>query len=515
MTLFFVSSCIKENVEEATLSLSEEGTLEVSKQSSEQSINVTTNQESWNSFVNVDWIELEQDINFGSITMFIKENTGVTDRKAELLVLAGSASQKISIIQSASAVEFKLSEEEASIDQWGGEITVDVSTNSINWNVEQQVGTEEWLTVQPKTNSGVILIKVAENKDKNGREAAISIVDKSTRKTKDFIVKQDGIMYYTLPLLEPMATEGKIVEFENSKRSLRLLDTAFLNNRILTFETKNPLFPYVQYIMGETYADKMVVFINDPDFFVDQEFFNMFEKDGYEFHSSDEISKKYTKKKTIGKQPFVITLDIVKSAQMGITGAIYVGIIPLEPEGMTTYSELLLGYTEFNGITKEKIAEWESSHNGTYDKASSIETPDANGKTSYSYTAPSPYYYRTYVFRKGIFSTSWLLFRDVNKFYYEFDGKYYMIDDFYTLLKSNGYEAIGTDSYGFDCFDNTDEDKRLEIRAQIFEGFAGSKPMIDMYLRPIPKSGASSSVKISAFEKSENYIKTTLTILNK
>jgi hypothetical protein len=209
---FSFSSCINESVEESTLSLSVEDVIEFSKQASEMSIDVVTNQTEWTAYANVDWVSIEQENN--TINLTVLENEVAKERKASLLVIAGAASKKLSIVQTGAEVNITLSPESKTVNQWGEKFDVDVVTNTSSWSIDVPDNTSEWLKVEAKPYKNTISIEVLETKDRKPREAVISVIDNVSKQSKDLVINQDGILYYSLPLITPESKYADIIDFE-------------------------------------------------------------------------------------------------------------------------------------------------------------------------------------------------------------------------------------------------------------------------------------------------------------
>ena len=90
LSLLLVTSCtLGDDLEEATLSLSEEGELVFSPDAQEKSISVSTNRPQWTVVSNCDWVEVKKSGN--EMTLLVSANTSDAPRKGALMVTSGNA----------------------------------------------------------------------------------------------------------------------------------------------------------------------------------------------------------------------------------------------------------------------------------------------------------------------------------------------------------------------------------------------------------------------------------------
>lgn len=123
--LAFISCDDDNEIEEATLEVSMDP-VNFAKAGGEQTVTITTNMDKWvaTSPLESSWLTLTQSGNQLSVKANI--NTEGVERKGYILVNAGSAAAKISVIQSAGDVILNISADKVAFLKKGGEQRIDV-----------------------------------------------------------------------------------------------------------------------------------------------------------------------------------------------------------------------------------------------------------------------------------------------------------------------------------------------------------------------------------------------------
>lgn len=208
--------------EESTLTLSTTSVSLDNKAQTAQAITVTTNQPKiLVSAPGTEW--LEASLQGNNILIKVAANEFGKERKTEVLVFAGAATEKILVTQSAADIVLEISPNELVVENKGGELFASVKSNSANWQIEPVQ--MDWITVE-KFTSEIIKIIVKPNNNANSREGALyAKLGNSTKEIKISQVGKSGEKFF-LPLLEARPRTIDLVNFETNRGNLmiRFLD---------------------------------------------------------------------------------------------------------------------------------------------------------------------------------------------------------------------------------------------------------------------------------------------------
>lgn len=435
LTAFFTYSCSSDDTEEPTLSLSEYE-LSFPKTASEKTITITTNQSEWVFVANADWVKLTRSGN--SLVVKVLENMTAQGREADIMVVAG-VGKTIHLKQEASAVNIVPIPDRIDVDQWGGKYQFDVETNVKDWKVTTEA---DWLKVTKRSYKSVVELEVSENKNDANRTAKIYISDMAGKGIKEFVVKQNGVMSYILPCLQPGASMGDVKRFEENRRSYLSIDWGTFGEKEVTFKTKSRVFPAITYLFFKGSLSSVNLKAENPEDLTKPEMERALIDDGFEKEvSGDNVA--YTKSVEADGKPFVIAARIEKEKAR----AVFV-IIPRQPVPMPTFKELPYTLTGFGKNKTEDVFAYEKEHGGEYNKdESNLE----NEKTNFLYfdvkntpdLVARSYYIDKVEGKPTTLSETGSYYTKQSLVFYEVFGQAYLTEEFRDLAKREGYQYLG------------------------------------------------------------------------
>ncbi|WP_303207716.1 BACON domain-containing protein [Bacteroides oleiciplenus] len=252
MPLAFFSCDDDNEMEEATLEVSMDP-VNFAKAGGEQTVTITTNMDKWvaTSPLESSWLTLTQSGNQLSVKANI--NTEGVERKGYILVNAGSAAAKISVMQSAGDVILNISAEKVAFAKKGGEQRIDVVSND-DFKVEVDQAANTWLTTTFMEGTNYFTISAGMNSGADERTGKIYITAGST--TKEVTVSQNGEELILLPFFAKEPTIGKIAAYEQERGSV-LIKTpdGLFNADQYHFATANEEFPLIIYACADAYSN--------------------------------------------------------------------------------------------------------------------------------------------------------------------------------------------------------------------------------------------------------------------
>ena len=239
--LFLLPACkTTEEVEEATLALSAEA-LTFAKESSEQTVTVSTNKDSWMAFSpqEASWINLRQEGN----TLYIQAeaNEHGRERLGAVIVSAGGAQRRITIRQTAADIVLQPEVTHLSFFRDGGRKVVHFKANTSDFQIELAPGAE-WLAVEGKSRDSFTLVAKATT-EKLLRTTKVTLV--SGNAVQELTVEQEGSLPYVLPLLAFPAPLGEVMKYEQERGHIMVrVPDGFSSNASYRFMTRSKLIPY-------------------------------------------------------------------------------------------------------------------------------------------------------------------------------------------------------------------------------------------------------------------------------
>lgn len=250
--LAFISCDDDNEIEEATLEVSMDP-VNFAKAGGEQTVTITTNKDKWvaTSPLESTWLTLTQSGN--QLSVKANENTEGVERKGYILVNAGGAAAKISVIQSAGDVILNISAENVTFVKKGGEQRIDVVSND-NFKVEVDQAANTWLKATFMEGTNYFTISADMNSGADERTGKVYVTAGST--TKEVVVTQEGEALILLPFFAKEASIGKIAVYEQERGSV-LIKTpdGLFNADQYHFATANEEFPLIIYACADAYSN--------------------------------------------------------------------------------------------------------------------------------------------------------------------------------------------------------------------------------------------------------------------
>lgn len=457
LSLLLLPSCtLGDDIEEATLSLSEEGELIFTPDAQEKSISVSTNRPQWTVVNNCDWVEVRKSGN--ELTLLVSANTSDLPRKGAVLVSSGNAHSRLSIVQNGSPMTAKTNPEALTINSYGTtSLYVDVLTNATVWTAETDV---DWIKVTPLLSKRQMRLEILENKSEEPRSAYVKIINRSGDGEYDFEVTQEGIDYFALPFLNFVSgNKSLITDFEFDRRSALILDTV----DFYSFSTTNPKFPFVSYMIRGTafiyvymLASSPLVMEEDND-----RILAMLSENGFtEKTMMNEHTAYYNKEKKI-------TAELVTEGQE--PGIVFrYNILQDKPHG--TFDQIPYGYWNMEENNVEAIMEYEASVGGRHESGYITEDNPEPPSMSFFNRDDSDNYNRVYFLDwrttpgKARVREFRQVFKNTERMFWVYRGFPIVTNEFKQLMEKDGFKYVG--------YDNVEEaysffNERINMRAEI------------------------------------------------
>lgn len=466
--LFLLPACkTTEEVEEPTLALSSE-TLTFAKESSEQTVTISTNKESWLAFSPQEgsWINLSQEGN----TLHIQAETNELGRErvGAVIVSAGGAQRRIAVRQSAADIVLASEQDHLVFPVEGGAKKVAFESNS---PVKIELGAEiSWLKLSDVTKSSFVLTAQPNESDAS---RSIKVLITAGTKIKEIEVTQDGTKQYVLPLQQFPAALKDVIRFERAR--LSELTRSFNRGSAIVFRyaTQNALFPLVEYEFEHERSKSFQATIQlcvDDKLVKDNPSFTAFlQAAGYQ--KSDALTTAEQDVYVNSRLPFNLNIAFDPSGE-ALLETIYV---PRQTQAYRTFDHLPLrqqaavccnrpenihGYKKADVAKKE--VEWKGELDTTdpgadrdeYQLYTAKSSLDGEAYRGYFYLQPSEHLPATSPFI-GEVNTVQAIFDDVTLgFWTDVLGNSYVTKEMNQLLNANGYRYLRELKGGFIAYYN-------------------------------------------------------------
>ncbi len=436
LLLCVAASCEKNKEEASTLTVDEQ-ILTFGKSAGEKSINVITDADTWTAMPNEKWVTLTQSAQ--SLNIAVEKNEDLKTRTATIWIIAGYATQKVEITQSATDVILTIDPQEIIFDSQGGDRVVDVISNVHKWTADTDA---DWFTVQAKPYKGELVINVAAQNDMKQRKGLITI--KTGELLQQFELVQQGMAFALFPYLKFGAGEKEMQDFEHARGSTFYHNDAYPVNHLF----RNFSYDIRTWISGLEYVDGLVnVQKNDPEVLLGEDFERFLTDNGY--------------RKTLGRKHHYIPGKIISKifyndnlnvrVEVSSTESIHpfnFRIFPVNTNNYPVLERLEFGFNDFSKHDNlvELIQQWESEHGGIYNEE----------KSSVNYYPPMiffdvednpDYHERVYTFNDN--SKTQLMsigtsYFNTNYFYFFLPGnpRNYLTKEFKSFMKKEGYEFL-------------------------------------------------------------------------
>ncbi|MBR8807032.1 BACON domain-containing protein [Porphyromonas levii] len=303
LLLGLFASCTPKDteVEEATLSLSATAVTIANAGGEAQAITVTTNQAKWNAISNVEWLKTK--IAGNTLTIVATPNQSGADRAAEVLVVAGATSEKISVVQSAADIVLEVSPENIVVTNAGETKLISVKSNSATWTLDIDEAASAW--IKKTVFKDFIQLDIAPN---DGAARETKIYAKSGKTQKEITVQQAGMgnNKFVLPYLVADAKQYDLISYETKMGSFLLGYSPKTDGVPMfgipakganyTFATSSEIFPSVFYLFDtDTDRVKVVEYVAtklDTKGLETEGFVNFLKENGFENAKYDDKSKR-------------------------------------------------------------------------------------------------------------------------------------------------------------------------------------------------------------------------------
>lgn len=503
--------------EEATLTLSALAVTIPNAGGEAQPITVTTNQTKWNAISNVEWIKTT--VSGNNLTIVASPNASGADRAAEVLVVAGSTSEKVSVIQSAADVVLEVSPTNIVVTNAGDTKLISIRSNSGAWSLEVDEASSAWLK---KTEfKDFIQLDIAPN-DGEAREA--KLYAKSGTTQKEIIVQQAGKggSKFILPYLVSNAQRYDLLSYEQRQGSFLIIYSAptpplpdwgiEASGEIFAFATSSPFFHTSLYNFNyDTRLMEVVSFesASATAEIVKEGFVDFLKENGFDDAAYDAASKKVTGKNA--ENGYSVTMSDTGD---GFAIVSFTAPGPKQPKEFKTFGQF--PYDNSNMLndvqyTAAKVKELEAADNSKLIN----ETPDTSAK---GYTRniqfeldPSkrPLHTRLYFFdnkkkdaegkpQNNVNELN-VMWSDLNLGAWEYkDGVYFITEEFKTLIKNEGFEFYTSQS-GIDFYYNAAKQMMIAPRGMKVAAINGGQPVFSItYFKFEVQNSASLSEKLNA-----------------
>ena len=449
--LAFISCDDDNEIEEATLEVSMDP-VNFAKAGGEQTVTITTNMDKWvaTSPLESTWLTLTQSGN--QLSVKANENAEGVERKGYILVNAGAAAAKISVIQSAGDVILNISAEKVAFASKGGEQRIDVVSND-NFKVEVDQAANTWLKTTFMEGTNYFTISADMNSGTDERTGKIYITACST--TKEVTVTQEGKALILLPFFAKEASIGKIAAYEQERGSV-LIKTpdGLFNADQYHFATANEEFPLIIYACADAYTNyaQAATATTNGDLCKGDKFEKYMTAQGFEKKGEGQYEHK--------EFPYSITITFEDGG-----ATILATYAPKQDKDYPTFSEIpLKQQMEWTGLFEEEIhgakytvvEAWEAEKEATLNTEMSALPAFAwfDPAKSEANTAARAYWINTeeddapadYM---DEINGARVLFDKIDLAMWQDGNTYYMTKEFEKLLADVGFIYVSTSSKGY------------------------------------------------------------------
>ncbi len=357
LSFLLAASCSKDEVETPTLTLSE-SEVHFSKIAAEKSISITTNQKDWKAMENVDWISIAEADN--NLVVKVSTNTMASSRKGKVAVFAGGISVTLNVEQSASEATIVALPDKMEVSRYEGTYKFYVDTNTDNWSVATDA---DWLTIQANPHRGEIGVTVAENKEKEKRQAILTLT--AGEATQTFTVVQDGILYYILPYTEFHLPQRETMRFELNRGSLLVKHAEYWP--YIRFRTASPIFPVTEYGIFNDLTYDVIMWGPDEKVLFDKDFLKLMDEERFTYLGTGGDYAFGGREYESERENFLLWA-ILRSSGLKDAAVVFKAI-EKQPQPYPTFEKFPYGFIDFKADTADVIR-WERQNRGTLKSAS-------------------------------------------------------------------------------------------------------------------------------------------------
>lgn len=439
-----LTSCVKDVMDEPTLSVSHQGDLLIPSEGKEVVVPILTNQTNWQSICNAEWITLRAAGN--NLLIDVKPNPTLSERAAEVLVVAGDKSIQLSVLQSPESV-LTVDVEPTVLDakRGAGEHRIAVRSNTDTWTVDKPADVE-WVRLFPRPRYGEIVVYLDENKGNATRTCQLTLRNGSTVKTFD--IRQEGYPHFFLPYLVWGSNLRDAEAFEVERHS-RITSRPRQANPLagerevpdFGFSTVSSAFQQVKYEyvnLGTSFLYKATLIASDSSVVRGNDFKKFLADEHYVtkqgLTSTDLISYYENVEKKINLQ--VTFFKDAKEAHL-----IFTPIVEQDKDYALPES-LPMGFPIAERVTREQVEAWEKENGGEL----SSRISEVLGQPFFF--APEPYYSRQYLYdavTNKILDTSFVALAPQYKGMYKFGGLTFVTREMQAIIADVGFKCHSHD----------------------------------------------------------------------
>lgn len=477
------------DVEEATLTLSDETEIVFAKEGSEKTISVQTNAPSW-AFVATGESWLTAVRAGDKVTFKATKNTTPDARKASIVFFAGNVRKILTASQTAADVSLELSPPVITVPAKGGVHTIDIVTNTGDWELSVDES-ETWVKLAVNRSKGLATVTVAKNEDESSRSTKVTAKSGSVYKEIDIV--QKGLLEYFLPLISDKTDGYNIMRHEIEENGNIFGGMSGKDKPTYLFYSTNLVFREVHYLMSSQQAlmaESIRMIARDVKYILSPEFRAFLKEKGFEEDEAVEVgdvSKQYYKPVRVGASAFKLSIE--HDRKLGL-GGVFVEVLPYQVDPIPTYDDLPYRYTQsvIEGYKVDQIIKWETSEGGS--KSPKITTNKYDHFKKLSFDAKeagddrfqSTYYCR---FNMGDAEEEDRCFektdcyRDYSKVFFEVGDRSALTREFLALCKAKGFKYKGLTRNGYYRFDHEEKSLMMYIKLQQVKNVNDGKLFLD------------------------------------
>ncbi len=242
------SACQRDKVHEPEtpildITIPQGGVVEFTNEASEASITVNTTSDEWGAAAADSWLTVTPQK--GTLLLKAESNVDPTERQTTVEVFTSNIKKSFIVTQKSSPLSLSLGLTPKAIDQWGGDICIDINSNVDTWSATSDV---EWLTLKRDLSQQQLVISVEENTAREKRQATIQVRVSDESDPLSFEVVQNGIIYWVLPIIEPGLKPEQVEELESTRRhTLQGIPNRYAPEKIYKYSTVSPVIPRIEY----------------------------------------------------------------------------------------------------------------------------------------------------------------------------------------------------------------------------------------------------------------------------
>ncbi|MDY3090883.1 MAG: BACON domain-containing protein [Porphyromonas sp.] len=457
--LLLLAGCSQDLVpDEQTLSVSTTE-LVMSGGGSEATLEVKASATDWSYLCGASWLHL---VRSGSqLRCTAEENRTGANRSAKIVLTSGRLVEEVEIRQLATNSSISADATEIHATQWGGTFTITVTAGHTDW---EAVASEGWIQLSANPVKGTIVLTVAETQERLERSATLLIRDRQTGNASEVQVKQDAILYLLLPYLKFNDGMKAIEDFELARRSV-VLERPNPNGGyganldLLKVRTMSPLFYRIEYYIKDDRMTKATMYapfqtIEEEAMVIDWLKGKGFQHEGgTRFYNPD--------------QRCIVERGV---ARTGNEWYLRFSYKPVQPQAQPTFASLPQGIVSeqnYQSFGRAQIDAWEVARSGEHNASSDSKDALENTETFVYFREPSAEY--PFTMTKYTISTAVAHERTplrmvlhalpdtkeyCDKVFWIHEGKAELTEEFYALVRSNGYIYQGLTADGRHVFYN-------------------------------------------------------------